>query len=761
MDPVTVSLNAPVAAETAISDAMFGANYVYDYERIGDLPWARFDEIVDLMGAPQLRYPGGNAIETSFNYMDPDSPVDLAGRAVMGLSDFVAFAGTRGIEPVILLPNKPFICNETHQMVVWDEGTGGWALDPSAVAAAKAVIENIVNTALDAAQAAGIGIAAFEIGNEYPGVTYIGDDGQTYHMSGTQYGIIANEMAQWVDAAIAAHASATDPQVLVQVWGDYNHDGVGPDALDVSNNRVLAEFDADGFAAIDGTTNHIYFREGKTTIDGLDSHSYETLDDRIAEMAAMSELWRVASGKDLDLHITEWNVQKTTVHEPTYGEWQANNRTWTVTEDWIETAHFGMKQLAPLLEMVAAFNVAGADSAQIWSVMYNAAAMGVQDDGGRLTAPGTLMALMTDLLPGTRYLEVDAESTDADVHVFSGAGQTHVFVSSRSDMERVFDVDLAALASEDQDVSVRYIRPDASTSDGQFTQDGNTYLTGDALWVEADIAATVTSGVDSLVDSSIALTLGAYEVALISFSNTGWNYITGSSATESLTGTALDDRILGLDGADYIRGEDGSDWIEGGADDDAIYGGAGEDRLDGGDGNDYLQGGAGSYADEILGGAGDDIAFGGAGMDRLYGGHGHDVLQGDSSRDVLRGQKGRDTLLGGSGSDLLHGASSRDVLDGGDGNDMLRGDGGNDRLIGGDGKDRFVFRIDQRSGHDRILDFAPGVDVVEFRGADEDAMDRLTLTQMGEHLEITWDLGSVRLLDTTLDDLQDGDISFV
>ena len=92
---------------------------------------------------------------------------------------------------------------------------------------------------------------------------------------------------------------------------------------------------------------------------------------------------------------------------------------------------------------------------------------------------------------------------------------------------------------------------------------------------------------------------------------------------------------------------------------------------------------------------------------------------------------------------------------------MLRGDAGNDRLTGGDGKDRFVFRIDQRSGHDRILDFAPGVDVVEFRGADEGAMDRLTVAQMGDHLDITWDLGSVRLLDTSLDDLQDGDIAFV
>ena len=157
----------------------------------------------------------------------------------------------------------------------------------------------------------------------------------------------------------------------------------------------------------------------------------EEIYGRIAQMAALSDVWSDAAGRTLDLHITEWNVQKRGIHEPSASYWQSNS-SWDVSAEWVETANFGMKQLAPMLEMVSAFNMAGVDAAQVWSVMYNAAALGMQHNGGTLTAAGGLFALMQDILPGTHYLEVAAEQQDADVHVFRGDGQTHVFVSLRS-----------------------------------------------------------------------------------------------------------------------------------------------------------------------------------------------------------------------------------------------------------------------------------------------------------------------------------------
>jgi Ca2+-binding RTX toxin-like protein len=149
------------------------------------------------------------------------------------------------------------------------------------------------------------------------------------------------------------------------------------------------------------------------------------------------------------------------------------------------------------------------------------------------------------------------------------------------------------------------------------------------------------------------------------------------------------------------------------------------------------------------------------GKDFIYGGFGHDYLQGDGGRDVIRGQGGRDTILGGSGNDILQGGAGRDRIEGGTGNDMLRGDGGNDTLVGGDGEDRFVFRIDQRSGNDRIMDWQGGIDVIEFRGDNTASLERFEIRQMGDHVDINWDNGSIRLINTDAGGIDAGDFVFL
>ncbi len=509
-------LGTPQQAQSALTEDMFGANYVYDYERIGDLPWERFDELIDQLGSSTLRYPGGNAVETRFNYLDPNSSVDLAGKAVMGMDDFISWAGANGISPTILLPTKPFLPSESHALLKWESGSGGWAIDPGAMAAAKALVFNLVETAVEAARDADTTIAAFELGNEFSGVTFTGTDGTIKHMNGSQYGLLADAMAQWVDEALESFNAGGDPQIVVQVWGDYNKNGINPTQLSNINDNVLAAFSEEGLAAIDATSSHIYFKEGKTTADGQFTHSYAGLDERIAEMAALSDVWSDAAGRTLDLHVTEWNVQKQGIHEPNASYWQSNS-SWNVSAEWVETANFGMKQLAPMLEMVSAFNMAGVDAAQVWSVMYNAAALGMQHNGGTLTAAGGLFSLMQDILPGTHYQEVAAEQQDADVHVFRGDGQTHVFVSLRSADPHSVTVDLEALSPLMDTVVVTYLRPDEAAADGAFSADGNTYLVGDRSWLEADIGLIKEDGPVILTDGGIDLELGAYEVALISF----------------------------------------------------------------------------------------------------------------------------------------------------------------------------------------------------------------------------------------------------
>lgn len=69
-------------------------------------------------------------------------------------------------------------------------------------------------------------------------------------------------------------------------------------------------------------------------------------------------------------------------------------------------------------------------------------------------------------------------------------------------------------------------------------------------------------------------------------------------------------------------------------------------------------------------------------------------------------------LLGGSAADLLVGRAGDDTLSGGGGDDTLQGGRGDDVLEGGPGADVFVFR--PGFGNDVVLDYQPGVDVLDF-----------------------------------------------
>ncbi|RRV07961.1 retention module-containing protein [Pseudomonas sp. v388] len=70
------------------------------------------------------------------------------------------------------------------------------------------------------------------------------------------------------------------------------------------------------------------------------------------------------------------------------------------------------------------------------------------------------------------------------------------------------------------------------------------------------------------------------------------------------------------------------------------------------------------------------------------------------------------TLLGSEGDDVLLGGNGTDCLYGNGGNDVLIGGQGNDTLTGGEGHDRFMWLAGD-TGHDRITDFAVGVDTLD------------------------------------------------
>ncbi|MEM1382446.1 MAG: fasciclin domain-containing protein [Pseudomonadota bacterium] len=198
--------------------------------------------------------------------------------------------------------------------------------------------------------------------------------------------------------------------------------------------------------------------------------------------------------------------------------------------------------------------------------------------------------------------------------------------------------------------------------------------------------------------------------------------------------------IPGNESDDVIQGTNGNDVLEGGGGDDRIFGFVGQDHISGGDGDDILSGGM--MFDKIHGDNGDDRIHGGKGNDALFGGHDDDIVRGSNGDDLVKGGAGNDKLFGGKGDDrLLAGA-------------------GDDKLSGGQGSDLFDF--EWVVGENRVHDFSTEdtIELSAFDFADFDAV-LANATQVGHATEITGDRGSILLLSTDVEELQEDSFTFV
>ncbi|WP_299676114.1 serine hydrolase [uncultured Roseobacter sp.] len=233
-------------------------------------------------------------------------------------------------------------------------------------------------------------------------------------------------------------------------------------------------------------------------------------------------------------------------------------------------------------------------------------------------------------------------------------------------------------------------------------------------------------------------------------------------AGEPQTTLALDGAQLSFDGAledldtARFRFADGSTlWVGGDGRDavdilrsapDAAWA---DNQMLGLGGNDHLRGGFGD--DRMLGGDGRDVLLGRAGDDRLDGGAEADFLRGGRGQDTLDGGAGRDYLSGGRGDDLLTGGAGDDRLSAGGGDDTLDGGQGADRMSGGQGADVFVFRSD--AGHDRIYDFDPQADSLDF-SATGLRYDDLEITGTGRcGVQIVYGENEIDLIGVSLTEL--------
>ncbi|WP_202679954.1 calcium-binding protein [Skermanella mucosa] len=283
----------------------------------------------------------------------------------------------------------------------------------------------------------------------------------------------------------------------------------------------------------------------------------------------------------------------------------------------------------------------------------------------------------------------------------------------------------------------------------------DTYIVNDATDILIERAG---EGTDT-ARSTVSYTLSA-EVENLTLEGDSSLSGTGNASANVIRGNAADNILRGMGSNDTLHGNAGDDWLDGGDGNDLLNGGEGHDLLEGGAGNDRLDGGSG--ADHMIGGSGDDTYFVDDAGDQIveYAGGGTDTvqssvslvlanevenlvlggtanldgtgnglnnkIQGNGGANLLRGGGGGDWLQGWAGNDRLEGGAGNDGLDGGAGNDVLIGGAGRDRLSGGAGADRFVFDSIADSGpgwgqRDNILDFQPGVDIIDLKAIDANA----------------------------------------
>ena len=159
-------------------------------------------------------------------------------------------------------------------------------------------------------------------------------------------------------------------------------------------------------------------------------------------------------------------------------------------------------------------------------------------------------------------------------------------------------------------------------------------------------------------------------------------------------------------------GADGDLFVESGPEGLRMFGDERSNVMVGAAAGEFMKGMAG---DDLLLGRGADATLKGlCGHDALRGGGGDDVLVGLAGDDTLGGARGADVARGGGGDDLLRGGGGQDRLFGGAGADTLVGGAGRDLLVGGAGPDTFVFG--EGAGRDRVRDFAPGQDLMDWSG---------------------------------------------
>ncbi|MGR3722344.1 calcium-binding protein [Abyssibius alkaniclasticus] len=663
----TVFSGTQYQVSDTVEKDFFGGNIIFTRDKSD----GTFAQKVEYFGINLLRYPGGEVTESYFNINDPDALLDT--ESTETLSKFLAYCSANDIKPVIVIPIKNYI-------------NGGTPVEQ----AASEVREFVAR--VTSGEFGDVQVPMFEIGNEF-------NLGKT-PVTAAQYGEYASAFALAIK-----EGAIYDVDVAVQVgthWNDVNK------AIQ-DNNDILAAFEqADALGAVDQLVAHTYAVE----FENVENIFSIQLSDPVLDA------WNAATGRDLDIFVSEWNVQSFR-EAPLAGT-------------------YGLAQVATMIEMTSEMLKLGVDSSAIWGIQQNTRTdLGWFEGTDKIRIGGEIYRMLSSDLVGTKVLHIPQDviaDGQVAIHAFDSDSKLVVFVSALDlkDDTAPFTMDLVISTIADD---FKYVWGEKLTTDNGFIF--NPHI----IPVLTTLHPTMIYDIDSVkFDITFDRDYETFKFVFVkdAVGKTPLNLI-GNEINDTFIAGRGDDVVRSMDGDDYVKSLAGDDRIWAGEGDDIVLGGNGNDTIYGEAGNDSLKGGRGQ--DILFGGSGDDILRSGSGNDTASGGSGNDKIAGGTGDDLLNAGEGNDTVWGGAGDDTLNGDQGNDKLKGGEGNDILIGGDGNDKLWGGGGEDTFMFS--SNSGDDKIRDFESGIDNIQFQ-FDENA--QIEQQMSGRGLVINYGESSILLV---------------
>jgi serralysin len=729
-------------SDSNIGLEMFGTNYVtnFDFEFVegsGAL------DILGELGVTVLRFPGGSATEASFSdasFVTGDWDVDIYTDAsgtdlsLTTLQDFFAAAGIIGANVQLVIPTRVAFDQSAGQALI----AGNYGERTELNSNYFAWLDSYLEEAFREAQANGIEITLFEIGNEFWG------SGQ---MSAAEYGNLAAEVTAYlgevhpeVDVIIQVVSSTNEYSPLRSravfleptANGNYivhanrnNEPGVSENWLQVTMpgqgsvgdqiEAIAIPFSNNSAALrnLHGVLDHVYFDAGFAGIDSQRDFAL-IFPSRIFEiLVAPAEL---VQADPLAYYVTEWSPRNVTAaHE----DLDFVNATAAGNANGLQLAHTTIEAFFELASN-------GVDAANFWPLTFGNPSIDtrvlIDTSDLDLTFSGRAFQFLAESVIGLRPILDFEIAEEIDIHGFGVEARFVFFVGERSGQDRP---EAQTLLNFSEFALREY-----------YFVNLTTMSSGDGSYDNVDSNPLIMFH-DGFVQNGelLSVELDAWDMIRVELQEI-------TNGNDELFGRDGDDNILGFGGDDLIGGGRGSDILNGGGGlDTAIFDGERADYVvtqspiipttwyvAGGEDTDTLQYFEAIQFDDkiiflatvngnglvIFGRSGDDSLFGNNGNDIITGGRGNDSLYGGAGYDQISAYSGRNELVGGEGRDFLIGGTSSDTLDGGAGFDLLRGDassisGGSDTLIGGTGNDLLMGGV----GRDTFI-FAPqdGVDLI-------------------------------------------------